>query len=133
MFSWLRRNLEVYRSDFGRNFGWWVELDGKRLTALVDAVWLSDDQFWHLYRIVPLTSDPQDVAAISSEAFWFRPGVMFINQRYGTRVTDAVAGPVWGRDGVYLIMMRHLFVPVRFPLLWEFVCLFLPTRKPGGP
>src|SRR6478752_3050936 len=99
MSFWLRRDLDVYRSDYGRNHGWFVESDGRYVASLVDAIWNSDDQFWHRYSVVPISPRPEDLAAISSEEFWYRPGIVYVNQKYGTRVTDAVAGPKWQLAG----------------------------------
>jgi hypothetical protein len=129
MLAWVRRNLDIYRSDFGRKCGWFVESGGRRVAELVDSVWDSDEQFWHVYRVVPLTEVPNEFAAIFSDEFWYRPGIVFENRKYGTRVTDALAGFMREERGAKVIPMRNLYVPVSFRLLWEFVCLFLPERR----
>lgn len=44
-------------TDFGRRYGWWLCLDGKRVAALNYLRWDGDSQFWHEYRLVALSPD----------------------------------------------------------------------------
>src|SRR5437764_919614 len=113
MVEWVRRNLDIYRSDFGRKYGWFVEWQGRRVAELVDPVWDSGAQFWHDYRVVPMAADRGERAALDTQEFWHRPGIVYVNRKYGTRVCDALAGGLRGQAGARVVPMRYLYVPVR--------------------
>jgi hypothetical protein len=130
MLAWLWRDHDIYCSDFGREYGWFVECQGKRVAELVDAVWDVDSQFWHDYRMVPLTKDPQELAELNSHDFWYRGGLIYENRKYGIRVTHVLAGLLPDEDdGKTVVHIRGLYLPVRFPLLWEMVCHVLPRCR----
>jgi hypothetical protein len=64
-----RRRL-IRESDSGRAFGWSVELNGRRIARLEDPVWDANSQFWHHYRLVVVTEDPAERAALLDPSFW---------------------------------------------------------------
>lgn len=100
--------LQVVRSNWGRDLGWFVELQGQRVALLTDPQWA--DMFWVSYLITPLTDDPGVRALLEKPEFWWSEDV-----RFRSRGIDFVApfafgagaGPSSGR-----IAMRGLyFVP----------------------
>ena len=124
MLAWIRRNLDIYRSDFGRKYGWFVEWQGRRVAELVDAVHDVGSQFWHDYTILPLTDDPAERAALGTQPFWQQFGLVYINRKYGTRVSDALGGRLQEAERGLVIPMRALWVPLPCPEFWEFLSLF---------
>src|SRR5207249_1509090 len=93
MFGFLKRRRRILESDFGRKFGWYVEQDGCRVAVLTDSQWDSDSQFWHQYKVIPLTTDPKVIEALKSPEFWWG-NLVFENRECGTRVQGALAGQV---------------------------------------
>jgi hypothetical protein len=79
-----RRRL-LRDSDFGREFGWSVELNGRPVARLEDPVWDSQNQFWHHYRLVLITEDPAERAALLDPRFWnaHHTELVFRNLRLG--------------------------------------------------
>jgi hypothetical protein len=130
MFAWAKRNLDIYRSDFGRAYGWYVEWRGRRIAALVEPVWDANLQFWHDYKVVAMTDDPGEAAALRTEEFWDQPGLVFENRKYGVRVHHALIGRVRLEPNCIIMSMRALFVPIVWPGLWRFVDQLL--RRRGG-
>jgi hypothetical protein len=127
MLAALKRDLDIYRSDFGREYGWFVERQGNRVAELIDPVWDMHSQFWHDYVLVPLTQEPAKLAEPDSRDFWDRDGLIYEHRKYGNRVTHVLAN-LWPdrSDGKKIIHIRGLYLPVRFPRLWEMVCFLLP-------
>ena len=41
-------------TDFGRRYGWWLCVDGKRVAELDYVAWDTESQFWHIYQVLPL-------------------------------------------------------------------------------
>ena len=95
-----------------------------RVAALVDAVHDVGSQFWHDYAILPLTDDPAERAALDTEAYWQQIGLVYINRKYGTRVTYALGGRLRETERGLVVPMRWLSVPLPCPELWEFLSLF---------
>jgi hypothetical protein len=126
MIAWLKRDFDIYRCDFGREYGWFVEWQGKRVAELIDPAWDWNSQFWHEYVLVPLTDEPAEVAELNSPEFWHR-NLTYENRKYGNRVTHVLANLRPARsDGKEIVSIRSLHVPVRLRRLWEMVSLFLP-------
>lgn len=54
--------LSVFEANCGRNFGWFVEKQGRKLAALTDPHF--EDQFWYSYFVAPITKNPVECAAL---------------------------------------------------------------------
>jgi hypothetical protein len=128
MLEWARRNLDIDRSDFGRAHGWYVEWRGRRIAALTDPAWDANMQFWHDYKVVALTDDPGEAAALRTEEFWNQPGLVFENRKYGVRVHDELVGGVRPKPDGIILPMRLLYIPVVYPELWRLVDRLLYRR-----
>jgi hypothetical protein len=105
-----RRRL-LRESNFGRDFGWWVEWNGRAVARLDDPVWDSNSQFWFHYRLTLTTTDPAERAALLDKKFWdahiseitfrsIRLGEVAVGAFTSERVFDE-NGRVWTR-GLHL-------------------------------
>jgi hypothetical protein len=105
------RQRLLHASDFGRQFGWAVEWDGRPVAQLVDPVWDCDSQFWHHYRLVVTTADPVEQAALRDPKFWdtHLAALMFRNLRL-----NEIAPHAFSATGVFdesgRVRMRGLFL-----------------------
>lgn len=125
------RRLLSFHSDHLRDYGWYVELDGRRIAKLTAPIWIETHQFWHAYRLCPLTRDATMVGRILDNGFW---GEEFRHMIYRSRLTRVAtggalpggSGPSVDVDGNAWIWMRYLalFEPFRTP--WD---LFQLWRK----
>ena len=86
------RRLQVLESNYGRDWGWSVELQGRRIALLIDS--RSEDMFWESYRIEPLTDDARQIA--------------------GTALAAGEPFPESGR-----VLVRGLYLRGEPPSLWE--------------
>jgi hypothetical protein len=115
-FRHARRTVSLYRTNYGRSSGWFVEDGGRRVAELhhVESV----EMFWEEYRIVPLTTDPSERTALFETAFWEpREELRFRNRESGELASlafSAIAGPDPVRQ---TIAMRALYI--------------LPTNRPA--
>jgi hypothetical protein len=62
------------RSDFGRLFGWWAVLDGRRVAELDYLSWDASGQFWHEYRLTIIEPTAKDVLLDAEK--WCISGVL---------------------------------------------------------
>src|SRR5262249_5003912 len=92
--------LAVVETDFGRDGGWYVERDGRRL-ALLTAPFRADPA-WVSCRLEPLTNDPGDLTELYDEAFWAAPDRLVFR---GRESGQAVAGVAVSRNPGWLL--RH--------------------------
>jgi hypothetical protein len=51
------KRLDIIDSNFGRDHGWYAELNDQRLAALTDPQ--RGDEFWYSYRVESLTNDAE--------------------------------------------------------------------------
>ncbi len=114
-FRHARRTVSLYRTNYGRSSGWFAE-DGGRHVAELHHV-QSVEMFWEEYRIVPLTTEPSERAALFEKPFWEpRKGLRFRNRESGELASiafSAITGPDPVRE---TINMRALYI--------------LPTNRP---
>jgi hypothetical protein len=99
-----------------------VERDGTAVAVLDDP--RLDDMFWFAWRINPLSEDPEQRAAVSSDAFW--ADAMLDRTVFRGKASGEVAGGFWAgsqpvRDG--RLILRGAYVPAavkptRNPVLW---------------
>jgi hypothetical protein len=111
--------LRVVASNYGRNFGWYVECDGQRVATLADPQW--DDMFWTSYAYAPVADATSGRCDLDSLEFWLRDDLIFRSREFDLVVPyilAAGAGPQSGR-----ISMRGLYFSPRISfvdrvLLW---------------
>ncbi|OWK37644.1 hypothetical protein [Fimbriiglobus ruber] len=105
-----RRQL-LRESDFGRQFGWAVEWNGRVIARLEDPVWDSDSQFWHSYELVPATDEPAERASLFDPEFWetHLEELTYRNLRLGEVATFAFPGiRIFDKQG--RVRMRGLYL-----------------------
>ena len=69
---------ELKKSDYGRNYGWWVELDGKVLGELINVKW--EEMFWDSYELWPI--DKGDEAKLFDTELWDNNRFKFRNKKF---------------------------------------------------
>ena len=100
---------EYVATDFGRRYGWWLCLDGARVAELNYRCYDIDSQFWHVYRLFPLTPRFDEVGFDPNR--WCEPSVS-LESRYavGFRESDLLMAPR-GPAGTQLVAIRSLLIP----------------------
>jgi hypothetical protein len=107
------RRLRILASDYGRDYGWYVETEGRRIAVLTDVQW--EDMFWHSYRLEVLTTNLGEVENLYSDDFWRpRQALLFRSREFREVAPFAFAG---GRPGSMLresgrILVRGLYLAV---------------------
>src|SRR5689334_19706275 len=72
------RGLRILESNYGRDFGWFVEVEGRAVAVLTDCQWA--DIFWDSYRVDVL----DDGDEFFTDAFWDRcDRLAFRNREFG--------------------------------------------------
>lgn len=66
----LVRRFQFYRalrkSNYGRAYGWFIELDGQRVGELVDSHW--EDMFWCSYQVIAVDGACKEI--LSQDDLW---------------------------------------------------------------
>jgi hypothetical protein len=62
------RRLRIWETNYGRDAGWVIERDGRRIAVLSDSRW--EDMFWDTYRMEIITDDPELRRMLQTGAFW---------------------------------------------------------------
>lgn len=113
------RRRQLLDANYGRDFGWFVEKDGRRLAALTDARF--EDMFWDSYAVEPLAGTESERETVFTAAFWLQPELVFRN-----RVTSDVAhnafqgGPAPTRERPR-VWMRSLYISLDESALARFL------------
>jgi len=97
------------KSDFGRMFGWWVNIEDQRVASLEYRFWDSNSQFWHVYEVCKLSQD-FDALGFESEN-WCDPSVT-IQSRFATAFVQN--GVLVSERENNLLAVRDLYVPKGF-------------------
>lgn len=118
--------LRMFESNYGRDFGWFVEKHGARVAALVEPQ--REDQFWHSYRVEPVDGDglPEAVFAIE---FWRAGDLAFRNRATGEIVRDAFAGGTIPTRERPRVAMRGLYSRIMPTLLDRIILRFRRRRR----
>ena len=119
----MNERLRVIETNYGRDCGWYVEVEGRRVALLTDPQW--EDMFWMTYRVEPLTDDIDERALLRTAEFWHSGKIVYRNRRFGAVAPHAFAG---GDSATRLaatgrLSMRDLYLAVpHYPwdslLLW---------------
>ncbi len=82
-----QKNLkELKRSNFGRKFGWLIELEGEIIGELTDYEF--SDMFWDSYSVIP--KNEKWARLLFSPNFWYENDFKFKNKHYNIYVVNAV-------------------------------------------
>ena len=109
-----RKLLETWRSNYGREHGWYVEYDGVCVAELVDCEFY--EMFWDAYRIVPVANTLRvEEADLKAPEFWEEVDRF----RYRNRFTGDVAEDAFAAADPLTetgqLVVRGLYVDVRSP------------------
>ncbi|MBL8941956.1 MAG: hypothetical protein JNK45_02360 [Myxococcales bacterium] len=117
--------LRTFESNYGREFGWFLEKDGEIVAALVEP--RHEDQFWHSYKVEPVDAGSLP-AIIFDPEFWHTGHLVFRNRETGEVVRGALAGGTIPTRERPRVTMRALYSHLR-PTLIERVTLWLRRRQ----
>jgi hypothetical protein len=79
---------ELKKSNFGRDYGWYIEYDGKAIGELID--WKFTDMFWCDYKIVSLNNEWESI--LFDEKRWQNCEFKFKNKVYNKYAENAFSG-----------------------------------------
>lgn len=123
----LHRRLRIFETNYGRDAGWFVEWNGRRVAVLSDPHWAAI--FWYRYTVEWQTDDLAERQALQSIEpclWWGR--LLFRNREFGKIAEHAfAAGPP--QDGQ--VVMRGLYISQFGPWLWEWLLLKFRRWKYG--
>ena len=121
----LSLRLWILEGKYGRDDGWFVEYDGRRVALLTEPCFV--DMFWESYQITPLSENPGERADMMTlNDFWRFPDppLVYVSRGFGLRAKLAFAS---GLTGPGRVAVRGLYLPVRCSFLTR---LILWLRKP---
>lgn len=106
LLSIIKRAQFLARTNFGRQSGWIVELDGCPIGQLTDCV--KTDMFWDSYAIAPIHA--ADTSNLYNDELWNSAKFCFRNRESGEYANDAFCGgaPPFVKSG--RILMRRLYL-----------------------
>lgn len=111
-----RRDM-LLRANYGRDAGWYVEREGRRVAEL-DCT-RREEMFWDSYRIVPICEDINEQRQmLVDKLYWLNADVEF-RSRAADEVAECafIASDVFTEDGRLLV--RALYFPLLAPTWWE--------------
>ena len=115
--------LRIVESDYGREFGWYVERDGRRLAALTEPAYA--DMFWVRYCVEPVSQSADTLDALFEDAYWCSPKYVFRSRQFSDCVVEGM-GPV--DPGRCHATLRFLYIVPSFSR-WERVRYFWRLRR----
>jgi hypothetical protein len=118
-----RRAWQLLKSNYGRDFGWYVELDGTVVGELTDPQWA--EMFWDSYAIKSVS--PESDSVLFDRSNWLHVRFRFRNRVLSGSAPGAFSGGsriVEGR-----ITMRGLYIR---PTRWEGWAIWFLDPCGGG-
>jgi len=91
-------NEELKKSNWGRDFGWFIELDGKNVGELANNKF--EDMFWVSYKVIAYHGYEEVI--LDSEN-WLKCRFKFVNKHY----LQSADGAFCGGTGIYEIGEEH--------------------------
>lgn len=124
------QRLATFESNYGRDWGWFVEKDGVVVAELVDPQW--EDTFWCGYRVQALegASLPDEVF---TTAFWHGTGLVFLNRVTAEVVRAAFAGGEIPTRDRPRVSMRGLYSGLRPTHIERAILWFRRRRRARQP
>ena len=116
-----RKKLAIWETDWGRDSGWFIELDGETLARLTEPRW--EEMFWVSYRMEIMTDDSGIREQLKTEQFW--------TEQFWDYAEDE--RPVW-RNIRFGDVAEGVFpagTPFPEPGRLTVRCLYLPLREPS--
>lgn len=113
----MSRRQQLNASHDGRDYGWYAEVGGRVVAALID--WQPIDAEQDSYHLEPLTTDPVMLAELYDAALWEAPGrVVYRNRWLGAAVPRAMTCPDTASElrTTGRLVVRGLRLPARSPV-----------------
>jgi len=104
-----RRESISKESDFGRMFGWWVNIDGKCVASLEYLSWDINSQYWHIYKVTELSHEFSNIGFEPDR--WCDLSVT-LQSKFATSFEKQ--GVLMSPRGENIIALRDLYVPGKF-------------------
>ncbi|OEK08666.1 hypothetical protein A8C32_04240 [Flavivirga aquatica] len=79
---------ELKKSNFGRDYGWYIEYEGKIVGELVD--WKFTDMFWCSYKVVSICNEWEHI--LFDEKLWQNCEFKFKNKKHDKYAENAFSG-----------------------------------------
>jgi len=100
-------NIELKKSNWGRSFGWYVELNGEKIGELSYNEF--EDMFWVSYKIIPYQGYEKQILDFQN---WQACRFKFLNKHYPQYADGAFSGGSNIRkiENEYIISMRALYL-----------------------
>lgn len=115
------RRLRILETNFGRDAGWFVEIDGRRVAALKSPQWY--DMFWDSYEIEPLTEDAGERRRILTDIQWWDSDVLVYRSRdFDDIAENAFAGGDFVEEA--RLVFRGLYLVTEDPNGWESLVMY---------
>lgn len=113
----VKLRLRILETNYGRDGGWFVEYEGRRVALLTDP-WFAD-MFWDSYHLTVLSDSPGEREAIlNSTAFWRESPLVYKSRIFSLEAAFAISA---GLDTDGRVSMRGLYLPVRWQFLGELI------------
>jgi hypothetical protein len=123
------RRLRIWETIYGRDAGWVIERQGRRIAVLTDP--RPEDMFWDSYRMDVVADDPELARRMQTKEFWAvaeAEGLVWRSLEFGDVAAYAFPAmspfPKPGR-----LMMRGLHLAIGAPWPWDWVVLWARRRK----
>jgi len=79
---------ELKKSNFGRDYGWYIEYKGNIVGELVDCKFT--DTFWCSYKVVPINDEFKNI--VFNEDLWQNSEFKFKSKQYDKYAENAFSG-----------------------------------------
>ncbi|HAS40098.1 MAG TPA: hypothetical protein DCS93_06440 [Microscillaceae bacterium] len=103
--SW-KNSRELQKSNWGREYGWYIEFEGKIIGELVDCEFR--DMFWDRYKIIP--KNDQWGSYLFDEKHWFESAFKFKNKHYNLYAPNPFTGGIGDLKISKQIEIRGLYL-----------------------
>ncbi|MBI1246673.1 hypothetical protein GC197_02370 [bacterium] len=124
-FDQFHSRLLIWESNYGRDYGWYVEIDDQKIAELVDPEYV--EMFWDAYRIVPIDCPLANSCDFHSPEFWDGFDEMtFRSKKFGVVVSAFPAATPLSPGG--RVLMRGLYLPIRGPGIVERAVMWFRRR-----
>lgn len=84
------RAYQLAKSNYGRDYGWYIEFEGKRIGELINPK--SEDMFWESYQII--STDKNYIDLLFDREKWLNVEFKFRNKEIEEYATHAFPGGI---------------------------------------
>jgi len=122
----------LYKSNYGRNFGWYIEYKGQRVGELINV--RNEDQFWHSYDLISLGEETDKI--LYKPENWEYSNFEFRNKVLSLYAKNTFCSGMSPDFTKARIFMRHLYVGPNMVeesiiLCFEFIELIIDDIRNG--